>query len=363
MRMPCRPLPLLVLVLTSAGATLTGAQTAPTATAAATTAVPTADPVIAQYDGGSIRLSQVRAALDRLPPAYRQDPARVREAYQRLLNRQLLAEGAKVRGYGEHPDVLEAGKRQAVQQMLWEQVDQAVTPATVSPEAVEAYFTAHLAEFAPPALRRASYMWLPDRKEANNLLHRLRQADLKAFRRAAQQLPRPGSEHPQGGDLPLFDDQGRIFKNPGHPPVDEPLVKAAFSIHTAGTLYGRAIPYGEGFALLMVSGVRAPVARTLQDAAPEIREHLVHEERQRALERLITQLKARFKPQVTPEPLTLIDLSQLEASDTPRTKGLPQHFPHGDNPNTPVKPTPPAKKPASAPPAKEAAQNTTSAQK
>lgn len=275
-----------------------------------------ASPVLATFSGGRITVADMQAAIAVKSPAGRAEFATGagRERLLRELIRfDLLVQEAEGRGYADHPAVLEAGNRAAIEAM--QQRDLAVDPAAVPAEEVTRYFEAHLGEYQQPAQRRAAHIQLETEAEAKTLIAGLRGASRERFAQLAVQRSRDERTRRQGGELGYFDRAGK------QTPVAAELVRAAFALKRVGQISPRPIRHAAGFSVLMLSGKMPAIARKLLGVEAEIRAQLARQLSAQVQDALLAELRERHKPVIHPGLVSAVVLDPVKPS------GVPHGFP------------------------------------
>lgn len=283
--------------------------------------------VVAKYKGGQITVGDLEDAAMRQGPhaaSRYTDPAALKDLYDRTLRLDLLAQEAERRGVDKRPDVVEAIKQNAVQTLYRRDFDEKITPASMSAEAVQQFFTDNAAEFNRPAMRRASHIVVATREEAVALLDKAKKADVGEFRRLARELSIDNTNKARGGDLRYFDAAGVVRGEPGAK-VPEAVIKAVFALKTVGDVAAQPVAIDGGFSVVKYTGERPAETRTLADAEESIRARLWRQKRQEAMDAFVAELRTRLAPEIHPE---LVDA--ISFNDVSPTAGIAPGFPNGN---------------------------------
>src|SRR5262245_20873032 len=261
------------------------------------------------------------------------DKAALDALLARSVRFELLAAEAARRGYDKNPSVVQAIKQNAVQSLLKTEVDEKVTPKTVPAEAVQKYYAEHIDEFVRPEMRRASQVQLASEAEAKAVLEQAKAADARGFRELARLQSKDDTSRLRGGDLRYFDAKGK----PDEPGVDlDPaLVKAVFALKTVGDTSG-VVQTAAGFAILKLTGLRAAHSESAKEADERIRMRRWREQREAAIDTLVSEIRKQTNPTLHPELIDAISIS-VDAP-TPPNAGLPAGFPHTKPPAVPIPP-------------------------
>jgi peptidyl-prolyl cis-trans isomerase C len=259
------------------------------------------------------------------------DKAALEALLARSVRFELLAAEAARRGYGNNPNVVQAIKQNAVQSMLKQEIDEKITPKTVPAEAVQKYYAEHIDEFVRPEMRRASQVQLSTEAEAKAVLERAKSADARGFRELARLQSKDETSRLRGGDLRYFDAKGKPDES--GPNLDPALAKAAFALKNIGDTSG-VVKTDAGFAILKLTGLRAAHSESAKEADERIRMRLWREQREAAIDTLVTELRKRANPTLHPELIDAISFST--DAPTPPNAGLPAGFPHTKPPPVPT---------------------------
>jgi peptidyl-prolyl cis-trans isomerase C len=318
---------------TAAAPTVAAPTVAAPTVAAPTAAAPVLDPAeverrskpLVTYQGGEVTVGELEDAIVRQSPFMRQrylDVTARRELLEKHLRFELLAAEAERRGFAKDPTVEQAIKQNAVQGMMKTAIDTAVTPESITAAEVKAYYDAHLDEFVRAATRRASQVVVATEAEAKALVEQAKSMDMRGFRELARDKSIDEDTKLRGGDLRYFDAKGSAQGD--DPPVDAELAKAVFTLANVGDTYPKPVKLGSVFAVLKLTGVRPANERTLAQADETIRMRLWRDKRQGMLDTLLTELRAKYKPEVHPE---LVDAIEFDKVELPKSKGIPEGFP------------------------------------
>jgi len=282
--------------------------------------------VVASFDGGEITVGQLEDTLA-ASAAFREDddrhePLAVAAALDRRLRFELLAAEAARRGYDKAPSVVQSVKQDAVQAMLEREIDATLTRQSISSEAVKQYYDAHIDEFVRPEMRRASRIVLASEADARALLAQAKASDMRAFRELARTRSLDDTTKLRGGDLGYFDAHGKP-QEPGAR-IDPKTAAATFALGSLGDT-SDVVQTDAGYVILKLIGLRQAHAQTPKDADETIRTRLWRQEREAAIDRMLTALKAELKPTTHPE---LIDAIRFdESGPLPAPPGVPPGFP------------------------------------
>lgn len=240
--------------------------------------IPPAD-AVARLGGEEVRYSRFEVYLEEnIGESGTALPSEVLSAlFDQLLDELLLARLAAER------DLVAAGSpgRRAAAALLAADAE-AWRP---SPEEVAAYYARHQADFSRPERVRLEQILVQERATAEEALARIRSGT--DFGEVAGRLSR------ESGAVSGID-QGEMARN--ELPAD-----------FADTIFGLApgevsdvVPADYGFHLFRVTERFPARELTLEEAAPEIRETLGRQARERYLDELLRQARNRYRPEVFP---------------------------------------------------------------
>ena len=267
--------------------------------------------VIAQIGERKITVGEIEDQINAQAPFMRAryaDHEKRKEFVDNLIRFELLAKEAEHRNYGDNADVKRTTKQNAVQQLIRQDVNEKVTPASISQADVETYYNAHGDEFHRPEMRRASLIVVATREEAATLVPQAKSADARFFRDLARDHSLDTETKLRGGDLRYF--AQHPIANAPDAPVDPALVTAAFALREVGDV-SAPVKMGDKWAIVKLTGVRPAENRTIQDSDSTIRMRLVHEQQQKAMDDLYARLRTTYNPEIHTERVEPIQLDPL----------------------------------------------------
>jgi hypothetical protein len=325
---------LFALLSTLAGTAVALAQgTDPTARPEAPTPAPEAPPpspdeaarraqVVARIGPTEVTLGEIEDEINHQSPFMRvryRDPVALRAFVEERVRFELLAREAEHQHYGDRPEVVEAVRQAAVQQMIRENFDERITEASIPIEEVREFYDTHQDEFSQPELRRASQIVVATRAEAEAILEEARAADARGFRQLVTDHSLDAETRMRGGDLRYFTREGQT-PNAADPDVPEAAVTAAFALTGLGDV-SDIVEEGSRFAIVKLTGIRPAEHRDLGAAEGTIRMRLWRLHRQTALETFVEQLRERIHTEVFYERSAAIHMDPPERlSDDPATE-------------------------------------------
>ena len=244
-------------------------------------------------------------------------PDTLRALADAQVENELFYQGAKKLGYADDPEVQKFVDQTAMKIFVRREFEETVTPDEVPQEQVDKYYREHPNEFRRPEMRRARHILVGSKAEAEEVLKILR-TEAETFRAVAKNRSLDTETTVRGGDLLYFTAEGEVVGKEAEVRIDATLAESAFSLEKAGDIAG-PLDLGDGkWSVLELTGIRPERVKDLERAAPMIRRKLWREEREGALEALVTKLRVELKPEVHPERLDAIVLTPgTEATEPP----------------------------------------------
>lgn len=291
----------------------------------------------------TITVGEFAARLSEQSPYLRarySSPERRREFLDNMVRFELLAADAHTKGYDRSDEVERTRKQMMIQAMMKAEFEDRVQLTDISDADVQTYFTAHHDEFDKPEQLRASHIVLRDRAAAQRVLTQVlaKRADIAFWRETAQRYNEDTETKDRFGDL-------RFFSRPADRRDDEPIVpaavaEAAFSIAQIGDIYPTLVQSPAGFHIIKLTGKRAALHRTLEEASRPIRNRLWRERREQRVTDFIATLRRDANVTVNESALAALHLD-IPAGESPELagQGAPVVPPH---PGAPVPAAPPS---------------------
>jgi parvulin-like peptidyl-prolyl isomerase len=271
-----------------------------------------ANEVLAKVGDRTITVGELADRLASQSPylqARFESPERRKEFLDNLVRYELLVYEAKRRGYADDPEVVSARRNIMIQELIKQEVDEPLESEEISDEVVQAEYEANPTEFDRPAQVRASHIFIEDRAKAARVLKQAKAADQSAFTKLARDESEDETTKADGGDL-------RFFTADAEKP--SPAVRdAAFSLARVGAVYPELIEAGGGYHIVMLTGKRAELKRTYEQAKRAIRHKLARERKEAAMEALTQRLREQVDVEVDYEALAEV---KVDVSDIPAIK-------------------------------------------
>ena len=268
-----------------------------------------ANEVLAKVGDHTITVGEVADRLASQSPylqARFDSPERRKEFLDNLVRYELLVYEAKRRGYENDPEVVSARRNIMIQELIKQEVDQPLEDNEITDAEVQASYDANPTEFDRPAQVRASQIFIKDRAKAARVLKEAKEADRVGFTKLARDESEDEETKADGGDLRFFTADAE------KPPAA--VRDAAFSIDRVGSVYPELIAAGGGYHIVMLTGKRAELKRTYEQAKRAIRHKLSRERKEAAMEALTERLRKEVAVEVD---YAALEQVKVDVSDTP----------------------------------------------
>ena len=239
-----------------------------------------------------------------------ESPERRREFLDNLVRFELLVYEAKRRGYAERPEIQRARRTAMTQQLIKKEIDAQLKLTDIADEEIQAVYDANPHEFDRPAQVRASDILIKDRSEAQRVLAEARKSDITQFRKLAREKSEDEATKSDGGDLQFFAADAE-----GPPP--KPVRDAAFALKRVGEVFPNVIKTEEGYHIVMLTGKRAALERTYEQAKRAIRHKLAREKKQAAMDALLARLRKDIEVEVDYDALADVKVDILRPPKGP----------------------------------------------
>ena len=253
-----------------------------------------ANEVLAKVGDRTITVGEFADRLASQSPYLRarfESPERRKEFLDNLVRFELLVYEAKRRGYADEPEVVRARRNAMIQQLVKKEVDEPLEDPGVSDAEVEAAYQTNPTEFDRPAQRRASHIFVLDQHAARKVLAAAKKTDLAGFRKMAREQSEDEKTAKQGGDLGFF-----TAEEDDSPP--KAVVDAAFTLEKVGSVYPELVAEGGGFHVVLLTGKRAELKRTYEQAKRAIRHKLTRERKNEAMGALTKRLREDIEVEI-----------------------------------------------------------------
>ncbi len=292
--------------------------------------------VLAKVGERTITLGEFADRLAEQSPYLRaryNSPERRRELLRNMVRFELLALEAARRGIDEEPAVVEAVEQVMVEQMMKDLFTDRIRAEDITDEEVKAYYEAHRDEFHRPAHVRAAHILVQSERRARELIETLKGASpkMETFRKLAKEYSRDERTRRTGGDLGFFPAPGR-GELPEHVPPE--VARAAFTLERIGEVVEAPVRSKAGWHVVMLTGQRAALNRSLEEVRRTIVNRLWREKRERAIERFVDGLKQKAKVEIDEDALAQvhIDGQPPRAPDAQQPDGAASTAPQANPP-------------------------------
>jgi peptidyl-prolyl cis-trans isomerase C len=236
-------------------------------------------------------------------------PERRRELLDQMVRFELFAQEADRRGFDDLPEVQRTRKQVLIRRFLKQEFEDRIRLEDVSDADVATYFESHHDEFNKPEQVRASQIVISSQATAQRVLRQVlaSPSDMRLFRQLAEQHNTDPATRDRFGDIGFFSRTAE--RQADEPEVPPEVAEAAFSMDTIGTVHPELVRSSQGFHIVKITGRRAPLHRTLEEASRPIRHRLWRERREQAVEDLVTRLRGESDVH---EDLSLLDQIHID---------------------------------------------------
>ena len=220
-----------------------------------------------------------------------ESPERRKEFLDNMIRFELLVYEAKRKGYDELPEIKRARRTAMTQQLIKQEVDEKVSIEDVTEEDIKAVYDANPHEYDRPAQVRASDILIKDRTKAEKTLARAKQLDIHEFRALARKVSEDEDTRKDGGDLQFFTADAE-----GSP---QPAVRdAAFTLDRVGQVFPKLVKAPDGYHIVMLTGKRAALKRSYEQAKRAIRHRIARERKEAAMDALLSRLREDIEVEI-----------------------------------------------------------------
>ena len=239
-----------------------------------------------------------------------ESPERRKEFLDNLVRYELLVYEAKRRGYADEPTVVRARRNAIIQQLVKKEIDEPLEDVEITEDEIRTVYESNPDDYMRPAQVRAAHIFIRERGRAQRILKKARNADLAAFRQLARETSEDEATRSKGGDL-------KFFEADSEPPPSDAVRAAAFSLDKVGQVHPTLVKDGDGYHIIMLTGKRAPLTRTYDQAKRAIRHRLIRERKEAAIAELTAELREDIDVKIDYEALKEV---RVETEDSPRDK-------------------------------------------
>jgi peptidyl-prolyl cis-trans isomerase C len=270
--------------------------------------------VLVKVGSTTITLGEFADRLGNQSPYLRaryHSPERRREFLDNMVRFELLASEAEKRGFMQSEEVERVRKQVMVQQMMQDLFDKGgLKLADVGDDEIKAYYDAHPAEFDKPAQVRVSHILYKDKASAEKDLKELQQkpGDMELFRKLAGEHNQDAATKDTHGDLRFFSEKIDKDGETDEPTRPAAVRAAAFKLTKVGDVCPEVVQSEQGFHIIKLTGRREPLKRSLDDARRMIQNKLWRSKREEAIEKFVSDLRAKANVKEDPEALAKVQV-------------------------------------------------------
>jgi len=220
-------------------------------------------------------------------------PERRRDYLDNMIRFELMAAEAHRMELDQTPEVSRTRKQVMIQQMMKQIAESQVQLSDITDEDINQYYEAHQSEFHKAEQVRASHILIKSRVQAQRMLQQVLQHenDVNFFRGTAEQWNVDPVTRDRFGDLRFFSRPGE--RGEGEPAIADAVAEAAFSIEQIGRIHPRLVQTEAGFHIIKLTGRRAALNRTLEEARRPIQNRLWRERREAGVQEFIDGLRGQ----------------------------------------------------------------------
>jgi len=271
-----------------------------------------ANEVLAKVGDRTITVGEFADRLASQSPYLRarfEGPERRKEFLDNYVRFELLVYEAKRSGYADTPEIARARRNAIIQQLVKQEVDEPLEGQPITDEEVKVVYDGNPTEFDRPAQVRASHIFVEDHARAKKVLGKATAGDMSGFRKLAREESEDEKTKENGGDLRFFEADAE------QPPAA--IRDAAFSLEKVGSVYPELVEEGGGYHIVMLTGKRAELRRTYEQAKRAIRHKLTRERKDAAMEALTKRLREEIEVEVDYDALEDIEVDIPEMPQAP----------------------------------------------
>lgn len=270
--------------------------------------------VLARVGDETITVGDLSEAINNQDPFIRRRYTSLeqrKKLLQQMVQFKVLAQEAKRRKIDEDPEVLRRVQRLMINRMMQKLQSELVSLEQISDADVKAYYDKHRALYQQPEKVRVSQIVTKTKEEAERVRALLdkKPGDTRYFAELVSLYSEDPASRAQQGDIDFFarDDDS----------VPEAVRKAAFGLEKLWQVAGPLALSDGRYVVLMKTGHREPVNRSLEDEKAQIKNRLFNERRQQAVEKYVEELKQKAKVEIVEENLSKVKLKRGPSAPPP----------------------------------------------
>jgi len=268
---------------------------------------------VAEVAGVRMTVGDLESAIAKQSPLMRkelEDPDKLKEFLDKLLNMEVLAAEAARRGYDKDPEVVSVLRNQLAS-LMHRQIADTIAETQPTDEDLRAYYEANIDSYRKPAKVRARHILISAEDKARELLDNVKRnkPSQYEFRRLAQENSEDEATRLRGGDLTFFPMPGE--RKDDDPEVPDPVAEAAFRIKENGEILPELVKSDKGFHIIMRTGWRDRLDLGFEGIRDRLVMLVQREQRKDSVEKAIDDLEKRFRIELKEENLkdVVIDLT------------------------------------------------------
>jgi len=282
----------------------------------------TAGQVVATIGDRKITMDDVTKALNQKSPYVRMrfsSLERRKEFLKNLVRLEVLAQEAARRGLDQDPEVLRRTKRVMVDRLVETLRKDLVKFADITDKDVKDFYEANKKLYVQPRRVRVSQIVLKTKADAKRVmaLSLKKKGDVRHFSQLAKDESIDEASKGKRGDLGFFDETSTV--------IPKEILTAAFAIKAMWQL-GGPVKVKNGYAILMKTGEKRALNRSVEIEKQRIKNRVFRERRVKAINDFIDGLQKKAKVEINEANLAKVKVDLK--GNTPAPKGGHQGHNH-----------------------------------
>lgn len=278
-----------------------------------------ADQIVATIGDKKITVEDVTTALNEKSPYVRMrfsSLERRKEFLQNIVRLEVLAQEANRRGLDQDPEVLRRMKRVMVDRLVENLRKELVKVADITDKDVKEFYEANKALYVQPRKVRVSQIIVKTKADAKRVLGLCQQkkGDVRNFTEVVKAESVDEASKAKRGDLGFFDETATT--------IAKPILDAAFAIKGMWQL-SEPIKVKDGFAILMKTGEKRALNRSVEAEMQRIRNRVFRERRVKSINDFIEGLQKKAKVEINEANLAKVKVDLK--GNVPRPQGPDGH--------------------------------------
>ncbi len=252
--------------------------------------------VLAVFDGEKITLQDYREALKTLPAqlqwAVSQNKDLRTKFLDNLVTKRMLIKAAKESGVKEDEEMRRRLEEYKNELLLNRYLKERLGNIKVTDAEARAYYERHKDEFTTPKEVKARHILVKSQSEAGKIYKKLQKG--ANFAQLAKKYSIDKASAKKGGELGFFTRADMV----------KPFSDAAFSLKPGEISKPVKTPFG--YHIIQVEEVKPPQQKSFKEVKEEIKKQIFQEKQQAAFDKLVAQVKKKWKVETYPENLDQI---------------------------------------------------------